>query len=507
MRIGDLLKSYADLLPEPSKRHAEIIRLAAPDFRPEVVSFNLADALAGKPESNLQLQPFDTLRVFGRYDFEDPPTVTVSGEVRDPGEHRSNGDMRVRDAIYLAKGTTPDALLDDAQVFRNIGGGKVKVLSVNLGKALNGDPAENILLTSKDRLIVHRNVSKLEPARVYIQGEVANPGMYPLGSEMTASQLVRVAGGFKRSADTRKADLTNALGKNGSELREVEIASAMASADADVILREGDTLTIRQIPGWRDLGAAIAVRGEVVHPSTYGIREGERLSSILKRAGGFRASAYPQGAVLERVQIREVEEREREELIKRLDEEQRSVKISPNAAPAEEMALRQSFWRQQAAILSTLKSTPAVGRLVIKISPDIASWESSSADVDVRAGDVITIPKPPNFVMVTGQVYNANAISFRPGRNARWYLRQAGGATELGNKKGIFVVRADGAVVGNGGGTGWWSQDPLNVTLHPGDMVVVPEKLVGNSTSLFKGFTDSAQVFSSIAIAASVLLK
>src|SRR5437660_8933020 len=206
MKITDLIRSYKDLVPEPYGRHAEIIRLNAPDYAPAVLAFNLSDALAGK-EQNLVLKPFDTVRVFGRYDFEDPPSITVSGEVRDPGDHVTNGATRLRDAVYLAGGASADAELDNAQVFRRTENGKLKVLSVNLQKALANDPKDNLLLEPKDRIFIHRNLSKVDPPTVIIQGEVARPGKYPLGEEMTATDLVRVAGGFKRGAYTETADL------------------------------------------------------------------------------------------------------------------------------------------------------------------------------------------------------------------------------------------------------------------------------------------------------------
>ncbi|HEX7892784.1 MAG TPA: SLBB domain-containing protein, partial [Terriglobales bacterium] len=99
MKVTDLIHSYNDLLPEPYRRHAEVIRLEPPDYTPTVIAFNLEDALAGK-DQDLTLKPFDTVRVYGRYDFEDAPVVTVSGEVRDPGDHATNGVMRLRDAVY-----------------------------------------------------------------------------------------------------------------------------------------------------------------------------------------------------------------------------------------------------------------------------------------------------------------------------------------------------------------------------------------------------------------------
>jgi len=96
----------------------------------------------------------------------------------------------------------------------------------------------------------------------------------------------------------------------------VPIARALAGeADTDVRLRDGDILTIRQLAGWTDIGSLITVKGEVMHPGDYGIQEGERLSSVIARAGGLRSDAYPYGAILERRQVRELEEKNRADIL------------------------------------------------------------------------------------------------------------------------------------------------------------------------------------------------
>src|SRR5204863_9956931 len=133
------------------------------------LAFNLSDALEGK-DQNLVLKPFDTVRIFGRYDFEDPPVVTVTGEVRDPGDHSTNGVTRLRDAVYLAGGVTPEAQLEDPPIFGHTNDGKMRVISVNLAKALSGQQADDVLLEPKDRIFIHRNLGKSDPAAVTIQG-------------------------------------------------------------------------------------------------------------------------------------------------------------------------------------------------------------------------------------------------------------------------------------------------------------------------------------------------
>ena len=535
MRVTDLISSYSDLPPEPAVRHAEIIRLAPPDYAPQVIAFNLAQALAaGKPESgsggapgsapldpnvapgapnaqDVTLQPFDTVRIFSRFDFEDPPIITVSGEVRHPGEHVTNGGTRLRDAVYLAGGITSDALLGDAQVFRRTSDGKLKVLSVNLERALAGDAADNVPLEPKDRVFIHRNLSKLDPPTVKIEGEVARPGKYPLGEDMSAAQLVRLAGGLKRGAFTEAADLTRYTVENGAQVMgehvTVPIARALAGEpDSDVRLHDGDVLTIRQLAGWNDIGSLIAVKGEVMHPGDYGIEEGERLSSVLKRAGGLRADAYPYGAILERRQVRDLEEKNRADLIREVQGQQSTLKLIADVGDADQKLAKDAALQQWHATLDQLENTPPAGRLVIHISKNVRKWAGTPADVEVRAGDTLLIPKTPTYVMVNGQVYNPTAISYRPGKSAGWYLRQAGGPTNMANRKAVFVVRADGSVAGGIGGGEWFSGNVLSTELRPGDMVFVPEKALGGSPA-WKNTIQAAQLMSSIAIAVSVGLN
>ena len=92
------------------------------------------------------------------------------------------------------------------------------------------------------------------------------------------------------------------------------------------------------------------------------------------------------------------------------------------------------------------KHNAPIGRVVIHIQPDIKDWRNTAADVVLRDGDVLLIPKKANYVLVSGQVFNPTAISYRPGRSAKWYLSQAGGLSQMADKKAVFVVRADGSV-------------------------------------------------------------
>jgi len=412
MQLSDVLRSYQDLLPEPATR-GDVIRLVAPDLHPETIPFQVPDVLIGN--SNLVLQPFDTIRIYGRYEVDSP--------------------------------------------------------------------------------------------KVVIRGEVLRPGSYPLSRGMTASQLVKMAGGFKRDALLESADLTSYTVQDEkkivSQRTDIEIGAAVNSdrSSADVPLKPGDVLTIHQISGWNDIGASITLHGEVTYPGSYGLQEGERLSSVLRRAGGFRGTAYPDGAVLVRTEVKDLEEKSRAELIRQIETTSAAANLQPNLTGQDQSGALKAAAAQQNDMLRRLRSQPAVGRLVIHVSADISSWANTPADIEMRSGDVLTVPKRPGFVLVSGQVYNGTALTFVPDKEASWYLRRAGGTNDVANRKEIFVIRANGSVVGRRSGT-WYSGNVLSTKLNPGDVIVVPQKVIG---SLFwRNLLTVAQLSSSIAITAAV---
>jgi len=500
MKLTDLISSYADLLPEPAPHYAEIIRLNAPDFHPTIESFDISATMAN-PASAPALKPLDTVRIFSRYDFEVPPEVTVGGEVHRPGSYRTSGEAHLRDAIYLAGGITQDAALDSAQLFRTQADGTMKILSVDLREALAGDPVDNIILQPRDRLLIHRNLARVDAPTVDIKGEVAKPGRYPLTANMHVEDLVRAAGGLKRSAFADSADLTRfAAGNGSSERLEVKLASALSGdVNENVPLRNGDVLAIRQIPQWNDLGSSVSVQGEVQHPATYGIQPGERLSSLLMRCNGFTNQAYPYGAVLLRQEVRDIEMKSHLELVNRLKSEQGYLKTLPET-DADQKEAKLTAIAQTDTALQQLEAIAPVGRVVIHIPSDPKRLAKTPADIPLRDGDILIIPKKTNYVVVSGQVFNPTAVSYIPGRSAKWYLGQSGGLTQIADRNGVFVVRADGSVLSAKNTSGLWSGDPLNAVLKPGDSIVVPEKAPRVAPRNWTSLLQAAQVASSVAL-------
>lgn len=192
-------------------------------------------------------------------------------------------------------------------------------------------------------------------------------------------------------------------------------------------------------------------------------------------------------------------------MILRVKEAQSNLELTPAGTPQQQQA-RELTLQQYQTTLDELTSNPPAGRVNVRITPNINRWRNTPSNVEVRAGDTLTVPKKPSYVMVTGQVFNPTAISYRPGKSAKWYLSQSGGPTQIANRKAIFVIRADGSVVGGSKESfeDFLSGSSLNVVLLPGDTVVVPEKAIGggpNWANLFTAVQVSSAVVSTLFIA------
>jgi len=407
--------------------------------------------------------------------------VYLEGHVYRPGKYPYKDGMTITDLLHSYQDVLPEPS-DHAELVRlQPPDFRPETISFNLHDALIGN--DSFPLEPFDSIHVYGRY-EIDAPMVTIEGEVLRPGAYPMSEGMTVAGLVSMAGGFTRSAFRDEAGLSSYEVQNGQKVLVTHGTVAVEKAldgdkSADVVLKPGDVVSIEQMSGWQDIGSSVTISGEVEHAGGYAIQTGERLSSVLKRAGGFRGDAYPPAAALERVQVRLLAEQARQQMIQQIENTPTQVRQGP--IPSQATAdIQQSVEAQRQEILASLRSHPASGRLIINITSDVSRWENTPADIELRAGDTLLIPKQPNFVVVSGQVYNPAAISYVPGRDLGWYLRKAGGATRYGDKKEIYVLHADGSVVPRG--DSWVSSNFADLRMRPGDTIFVPEKIEGGST-------------------------
>lgn len=493
--------SLTEVRVERVEPHEQRVTLKVP------LELTKTGAAAGNEASAFMVQDGDRIYV-GAIDPFKNQTVYLQGHVYRPGPYPFTAGMNISDLVKSYQDVLPEPAANAEIVRLQPPDYRPLTIQFNLLEVLSGN--ESIPLQAFDTVRIFGRY-EVDAPKVAIYGQVLRPGEYPMSAGLTAAGLVRMAGGFNRSAYLDSAQLASYVVENGQRVvtdqKALQIGAAVGGdRAADLSLSPGDVLTILQIPGWSDIGRSVTIKGEVMYPGSYGINEGEKLSTFLKRVGGFRSTAFAPGIVLEREDVRKLEERGRQELIGRLQSTSAAVRISPNTTGQDQAAVLQAVQQQQQQAIANLRSQPVPGRMVINITANVSDWENTPNDIPLRAGDVITVPKKPNFVLSLGQVYNANAITFKPGKTAGWYLKQAGGPTQLANKKGIYVIRANGSVISSAGAADLFSGGVLNAKLQPGDVLVVPEKFVTGS-STWKTTLETAQFLASLAIAAAAVAQ
>jgi polysaccharide export outer membrane protein len=451
-----------------------------------IINVNLNQAGATK------LLPGDVLRVPAiRPVFEN--AVTIDGHVYRPGEFEFREGMRLLDVIPSLDELKPNADLNYILVRRELPPDRrVTVFSANLADAFaNPGSAANFELAPRDRIHIFdlesgrdRVIEPLmrelrlyaqlnEPTReVTISGHVKVPGKYPLEPGMRLTDLIRAGGGLSESAYGGQAELTRyTIGEQDArvaELIHIDLRAALeGDPSANVPLRSFDHVVIKEVPLWASQ-EEVEIRGEVRFPGRYPIRRGETLRSVLERAGGLTEYAFAKGAVFTRRELIERERRQIEILATRMQSDlaQLSLQAAQETGKdaGEALAVGQS-------LLASLRSTQAVGRLVIDLEQAMAARPGSEQDIVLKDGDRLLVPRVMQEVTVIGEVQSATSHLYNPTFTRDDYIAMSGGVTPRADEKHIYVVRANGSVE-VGTSSVWFRKG--GVQIEPGDTIVVP---------------------------------
>jgi polysaccharide biosynthesis/export protein len=542
--VRQLAEIAGGLLPTAVPRLSQLERLD-PRGNLTLIDVNLdGDAAQGLADG-------DVLRIYRTLDRMDG-VVLLAGHVRRPGGVSWRDDMRLADLIPSADHLLPQPDLDYVVIRREERPlAKVKVFSTRLGQAWANPASDaNVLLEPRDQVFVftQRNVEQQsaltkvglnegalgseevasarqsllkplledlarqsgsnEPTRVVsVGGLVREPGNYPLEAGMAVSDLVRAGGGLSEAAYTLGAEVTRyevvAPTDNAATLRRdithlnVDLARILAGdGSADIILQPHDKLTVKRLPEWADQ-MVVEVRGEVRFPGAYPIRQGERLSDVLARAGGLTELAFTEGTVFTREDLRIKEQERIEALSRQLEADIAAASLQQaetNAEAAKAIAAAR-------ALLPQLKSAQATGRLVIDLPRLLKDGKGSEYDVVLKGGDRLIVPVKSQEVTVIGEVQYPTSHVVESGLDAGDYIQRSGGLTYKADAARAYVVRANGFV--EPATSGWWIFRASTADVRPGDTVVVPldvERM--KPLNLWSGVT---QILYQIAVSIAVL--
>jgi protein involved in polysaccharide export with SLBB domain len=418
---------------------------------------------------------------------------------------------RVADLVKMAGGLTRLASLDRAEILRVDDQRTFHTIYFNLGKAMAGDPEENQLLENEDRVRIHSLREKTYRKTVSVSGDVNLPGEFVLTEGMKLSDLLFKAGGFQESAYTKEAELVRRDVSPQGDLVTTQTVVVYpervlgGEAVADLTLREYDYLYVRQIPDWGEK-IQVTLAGEFRFPGIYAARKGERLSSVIERAGGYTKDAYLNAGVFTRVSTRKTQQEAIDRLIEELEISisEKGQEVSA-ALDKEDVESNKQLMEARRSLVSQLRKVRAKGRVIVHLG-DPETMKGKAEDVILEDGDRLQVPQKLNVVNVVGRVYNPTGVVYDPANDSvQYYLETVGGPTPNADKDNIFLLKADGSVVSRGNADkGFFSGGFMESKVKPGDSVVVPEKLVQIRT--MKDVKDITQILFQIAVTTGVVI-
>lgn len=421
--------------------------------------------LRGDKTQDFRLESGDTIFL--------PPIgsiAAITGEVKRPSVYELRGMVRVSDLIEMAGGTTPRSYLKRVQVMRSKPNAEREVIDLDLtDHGGNGDSVKDIEVRNGDLVKVYPTDPRIYNT-VRLAGAVKQSGEYELKTGMRVSDLVTKSIALPE-AYVDRIEVARLQDDLTTRVVEVNLKQVWAGDQSqDISLRSRDQVTVRSEyrNPWK-----VTLGGEVKRPGVYTVGQGERLSSILKRAGGFTDRAFLKGAVLTRASVRDAERRNVDDFVK--DQQQRllaeagQLTTTPIGVNKDDSMARQSVLTQRMELLEVLASKVTLGRVVLHLD-EPEKLEGSPSDLALQDGDTLTVPQKPAEVLVMGSVRNPTGVLHQEDMDVQYYLNRAGGLKPEADSKGMYVLKADGSAI-----TGFMRLR----NIEPGDVIIAPPSTEG----------------------------
>ncbi len=443
------------------------------------------------------------------------PLVGIAGNIRVPAIYELRHDTRLLDLFKMAGGLTSTAYKGRVQVQR-IQDHQFMTLFEGDLVDIESSPDKNFVLLDGDLVKVF-SVTETSNT-VKLVGAVVNEGDYAIvPGETRLKDVISKAGGVLYYASD-EAELTRVnVTQSGpvNELININVPLALkGDPEHNIPLKINDYLFVRTVPEWK-LYRTVSVSGEVKYPGTYTIKIGERLSSLIERAGGYTQRAYLRGAVFTRKSVGEIQQKALLEMIERLERElftTGSLQASA-ASSSEEVESKKLEMEQKRKFLESLKQLKATGRMSIKLA-NPRLLKNTEYDIEFEEDDSLIIPMRNSVVNVIGAVMSKGSFVYSGNIDYKDYIGMAGGYTSYADEGNVYVLKVDGTARKlTSGFLSWnssqsrWEMGPFGEEvreIEPGDTIVVPEKL--ERIAWLRETKDITQILYQIAVTAGVLI-
>ncbi|WP_353182870.1 SLBB domain-containing protein [Parapedobacter lycopersici] len=431
----DLLRYAGGFTEEAYRERVKVTRNTATEKRIE-------DLLASQmgqfePQSGDQ---YIVGRILDRY----ANRVTINGAVFRPGVYELSSGLTLSMLIKKAEGVKEDAFLNRGYILRLQDDLQTEQIAFNVAAILAGTEPD-VELKREDVIRISSIFDLKEEFSVRIDGEVRNPGIFDYAAGMTLQDLIMQAGGFRESASTKRIEVSRRM-KNAdalsiaaqtAEIFQVNINRTLDD-EANFELMPFDIVVVRTEAGY-ETQKTVQIEGEVLYPGRYTItKKNERISDLVKRAGGFTPFAYIEGASLKRAgnitqKMAETERERSEKTLKQQDEYERMV------------ALR--YLQQNTNSINELHLSRNLNNDFVGINLErIIQKPGTRGDLILEDGDVIRVPKELQTVEVSGEVLAPSTAIYAPNKGFKQYINQAGGFSQRALRKNAYIIYANGSV-------------------------------------------------------------
>lgn len=485
--VGTLLKYAGGFTGDAYKKSVRIVRKTGREYSVynvdefDMSAFHLADEDSVSVDSILPR--FSNM-------------VEVKGAVFRPGMYQVGGDINsVKTLIEHADGLREEAFTARAVMHRMKKDRTLEVVPVDVEGILDGT-VPDIPIQNNDVLFIPTKQEMMEEQTITIHGEVQYPGIYRYADNETLEDFVLQAGGLKQTASTVKVDVSRRIVNPKALTTDSVIARTYTFALKDGFVIDGtpgfklmpfDEVYVRKSPGYYKQ-QNVVVEGEVMFSGTYTLsKKNQRLSDLIKSAGGVNDRGYIAGARLER-KVNESERARMEAVLKKAKEEAEQMEIEA-AKENKKIDLKDSEKIKKFEI-------PEFYSVGIELDKALAN-PGCDADIVLREGDKIIVPQYNGTVKINGAVMYPNTVGFQKGKKAKYYINQAGGFSEKAKKSQTYIVYMNGTI----------AKVSQNAKPKPGCEIVVPEKEINKMTIAEKMTigTSVASIATMIATLANIL--
>lgn len=485
--VGTLLKYAGGFTGDAYKKSVRIVRKTGREYSVynvdefDMSAFHLADEDSVSVDSILPR--FSNM-------------VEVKGAVFRPGMYQVGGDINsVKTLIEHADGLREEAFTARAVMHRMKKDRTLEVVPVDVEGILDGT-VPDIPIQNNDVLFIPTKQEMMEEQTITIHGEVQYPGIYRYADNETLEDFVLQAGGLKQTASTVKVDVSRRIVNPKALTTDSVIARTYTFALKDGFVIDGtpgfklmpfDEVYVRKSPGYYKQ-QNVVVEGEVMFSGTYTLsKKNQRLSDLIKSAGGVNDRGYIAGARLER-RVNESERARMEAVLKKAKEEAEQMEIEA-AKENKKIDLKDSEKIKKFEI-------PEFYSVGIELDKALAN-PGCDADIVLREGDKIIVPQYNGTVKINGAVMYPNTVGFQKGKKAKYYINQAGGFSEKAKKSQTYIVYMNGTI----------AKVSQNAKPKPGCEIVVPEKEINKMTIAEKMTigTSVASIATMIATLANIL--